>query len=194
MERKYNMNICNCGRIHMIENEKLDKALKNNKNLLVICGGCGHAFLLGADIVHDWLDPDPDSTVYMMYSRTFSPYKDATVITDNFKTSEEYKGIEEIIYSHGLKVPMMTGSYARNYTNGIFYDIYCPDFYKIRKKDITVNEIMSFIDEFNERRQTVNMNIFINETPEDMLKEISSYYIEGFDWSGTKYQNEWNSK
>ena len=50
MERKYDMRICRCGRIHMIENKEIDKALEENKNLLLICGGCGQAILIGADI------------------------------------------------------------------------------------------------------------------------------------------------
>lgn len=47
MNRKYDMRICKCGRIHMVPNEKIEKALKNNRNLLLICAGCGTATLIG---------------------------------------------------------------------------------------------------------------------------------------------------
>ena len=43
MSRKYDMRICKCGRIHMVDEDKLERALKNNKNLLLVCGGCGAA-------------------------------------------------------------------------------------------------------------------------------------------------------
>ena len=52
--RKYDMRICKCGRIHMIEMDKLDEALHNNKNLLLICAGCGKATNIGADIEPDF--------------------------------------------------------------------------------------------------------------------------------------------
>lgn len=89
---------------------------------------------------------------------------------------------------------MMTGQYATDYFNGRFSDRWYPDFYKIQRKDITVKEIMKFIDEYKHDRTTVNMDWFIKQTPEDMLFEISCYMIDGFDWSGTKFENGWNSK
>ena len=33
----YNMKICYCGRIHMVPMNKLDNAVDNDKDLLVIC-------------------------------------------------------------------------------------------------------------------------------------------------------------
>ena len=192
MSRKYDIRICKCGRIHMVPNGKLDKALENNKNLLLVCGGCGAAALIGADIEPDWNEPDKDC--YMMYSINFSPYRDTTISASDFESTEIKKGIEKIIYSHGIKVPMMTGQYATDYSNGRFSDRWYPDFYKIQRKDVTVNEIMTFIDEYTHDRTTVNMNRFILETPEDMLEEISHYLIDGFDWKGTKWETEWNSK
>lgn len=192
MSRKYDMRICKCGRIHMVDNNKLDKALENNKNLLLICGGCGAATLIGADIEPDW--NEPDKKCYMMYSGDLSSYEDKSITDADFESTEHHKGIDEIIYSHGIKVPMMTGQYATDYYNGIFSDRWYPDFYKIQRKDVTVNEVMDFIDEYNHDRTTVNMKRFIHETPEDMLEEISHYMIDGFNWKGTKWETEWNSK
>ena len=192
MNRKYDMRICKCGRIHMVPNEKVEKALEDNKNLLLICAGCGAATLIGADIRPDWYEPDKDC--YMMYASDFSNYQDVSIHASDFYKTENSKGIEEIYYSHGLKVPMMTGQYATDYFNGRFSDRWYPDFYKIQIKDITVEEIMQFIDEYKHDRTTVNMNWFIQQTPEDMLNEISCYMIDGFDWSGTKFENGWNRK
>ena len=192
MNRKYDMRICKCGRIHMLDNNKLNEALENNKNILLVCAGCGSATLIGANIEPDWNDPSKDC--YMMYSGDFSDYEDKSITAADFESTEEQKGIEEIIYSHGLKVPMMTGQYATDYFNGIFSDRWYPDFYKIQRSDITVNEIMDFIDEYDHDRTTVNMDRFIHETPEDMLEEISHYSIDGLDFKGTKWETEWNSK
>ena len=56
----------------MIDEDKLEKVLENNKNLLLICGGCGTATLIGADIEPDW--NGPNKKCYMMYSGDLSPY------------------------------------------------------------------------------------------------------------------------
>lgn len=188
MERKYDMRICKCGRIHMIPNEKLNKALEVNKNLLLMCGGCGAGTLIGADIEPDWNEPDKEC--YMMYSSSFSDYEDTSIAVSDFESNEYHEGISEIIYSHGLKVPMMTGQYATDYFNGKFSDRWYPDFYKIQRSDITVKEIMDFIEEYKHDRCTVNMDRFIRQTPEDMLEKISHYMIEGLDWKGTKWETE----
>ena len=89
---------------------------------------------------------------------------------------------------------MKTGQYATDYFNGRFSDRWYPDFYKIQRTDITVKEIMDFIDEYNHNRTTVNMDRFINETPDDRLAELSTYSIDGLDWKGTKFEKEWYKK
>lgn len=192
MSGKYDMRICKCGRIHMVDNESLDKALENNKNLLLICAGCGNATLLGADIEPDW--DNPNKSCYMMYSAKFSPYRNAVIQASNFEPTERYKGIEKIIYSHGYKVPMMTGMYANGYFNGRFSDNWYPDFWEIERGDITVDEIMVFINEYKHNRTTVNMRRFIHETPDDVLEVIAHYHIDGLNFKDTKWENEWNSK
>lgn len=192
MSQKYDIRFCKCGRIHATPIKKLDNALEKNKNVLLICAGCGKATLIGADIEPNWNEPDKDC--YMMYSGDFFVYENKSITSSDFESTESYKGIEEIIYSHGIKVPMMTGQYATDYFNGRFLDRWYPDFYKIQRNDITVKEIMAFINEYLHDRTTVNMQCFINETPEDVLKEISHYFVDGFNWKGTKYEAEWNSK
>ena len=52
MEKKYDVKICNCGRIHFISNKEIDEAIKNKKELLMICGGGGKALSIGAE--EDW--------------------------------------------------------------------------------------------------------------------------------------------
>lgn len=192
--KKYDMRICKCGRIHMIPEENLTRALENDKNLVLMCAGCGSATIIGADIEPDMFSENPNDLCYMMYAGDLSPYENKIITEEIFKGSEREKAVSEIFYSHGLKVPMKTGNYANNYFDGRFADMWYPDFYKIQRKDVTVPEIMDFIKEFTEERTTVSMNRFINENPEDMIEEISHYWIKGFDWTGTKYENEFNKK
>lgn len=194
MANKYDMRICKCGHIHMIPWEKIDASVKANKNLVLICARCGAGTIIGADIEPDEFSDKPDAVCYMMYAGDLSPYKDKIITEEFFKGNDKEKAVAEILYSHGLRVPMKTGNYANNYFNGKFADMWYPDFYKIQRKDITVPEIMDFIKTFTEERTTVNMSRFINENPEDMIEEISHYLIKGFDWSGTKYENDWNKK
>lgn len=162
---KYDMRICSCGRIHMIQDEHIEHAIKNGKRLLLVCKGCGKATLIGANPSFCW--DDPDTVCYNMYSVPFADYKDTRITASSF----ESEGIDQILFSNGLRVPMMNGYYASSYHGGMFADCVFPV-------------------EDNEKRITVNMRRFIRETPDDMLEEISHYLIDAFDWSGTKYERE----
>lgn len=142
MSKKFDMRICGCGRIHMVPIEKVDNALKENKNLLLICGGCGKATIIGADIELDWFNEDSDGLIYNMYSYKFS---DRSISAENFEDHRDSKPLSEIFYSHGVRVPMMTGMHAGRYANGKFSDEWYPDFSKIERKDITVEEITKYL-------------------------------------------------
>ena len=84
----------------------------------------------------------------------------------------------------------MTGEYARHYFCGRFADMWYPDFYKIQRGNITLEEVKEFVDEFTKNQIVVNMNRFIRETPDEYLKEISGYLIRAFDWTGTQYERK----
>ena len=191
MNRKYDIRICKCGRIHAIQNERIKKALNADKNFLLICASCGNAILIGADISHAW--GDPSKVCYEMYSGDFSPYEDKVITADIFKKNEKEKTVEEILYSHGIKVPMKTGRCATDYFNGIFYDNSSPRSYQIQITDLTVKEITDVTNEYTQHaRTTVNMRRLINETPDDVLDELSNYLIDGLDWKGTKFETVWH--
>lgn len=184
MNRKYTLRICKCGRIHAIPDEKFKKVLDENKEFLLICGGCGKANLMGADIVPDI---NPEKKCYEMYTCDFGLNGDEVITESSFKETEKNKAVGEIFYSHGYPVPMKTGQYADNCFNGKFTDMCYPDFYEIQRNDITAKEVLDFIDEYNHDRTTVDMDRFIKETPDDVLEELSHYGIEGLNWSGTKF-------
>ena len=188
--RKYDMRICSCGRIHMIPMDKVNNAIEKNKNLLYICGGCGNASIIGADIEPDWYEKD--KLCYNMYSSKVFEYKDGSINVEDFTEHDNKKAISEIFYSHGIRVPMMTGEYARSYFYGTFADMWYPNFYEVQRSDTTVEEFRQFINDFTINQTVVNMNRFINETPKEYLEEISSYLIEAFNWKGTKYEKSWS--
>lgn len=181
---KYDMCICHCGKIHMIPWEKIDKAIENEKEFCYICADCGQATIIGADKESDW----NGKIIYSMYSRNLSLYENMTISSETFEEHSEYTAISEIYYSHGIKVPMMSGMNATHYKFGIFSDDWYPDFYKIEGADII--EVWNFINKWRKDRATVNMNLFIHDTPDEYLKEISCYLISQFDWTGTKYERK----
>lgn len=181
---KFDIRICSCGRIHTLPSEKINNAIEHNKDFLYICGGCGIATVIGADEGYDFYD---DNICYDMYSRTL-PKEDTVFDTDFINTSNQYhKQISEIFYSNGYKVPMKSGMDATDFYVGKFSDRWHPDFYKIQRNDVTVDEIMDFIDDFNKNRTTVDMERLIDRLPEDVLEELSALYIPSLDWANTKY-------
>ena len=181
----YSVRFCRCGRIHAIDTARVDKALENDKDLLLICGGCGVATLIGGDTVANC--DGKGNNGYLMYATTFSHNSDASIGTASFESEEGCKGIEEIVYSHGIRVPMKTGEYANSYHAGRFYDSSCPELWKIQRRNVTAAEVIAFVDEYQAKSRIVNMEQFIHETPEELLNAISAYAADGLDWSGTKW-------
>lgn len=181
MSTNYEIHICNCGRIHLISYDKLNKAFEENKEILHICAGCGRGIIFGADTIEPVFDND--EKMYDMYQLSFSHKEDTTIPFDSLNDTD----FKEMIYSQGIKVPMMTGNYADFYYDG-FYDTKAPNWDKIlefgKADDV---EIIKNIREHTDNAMTINMQRFINETPHDILDEISNCYIEGLDWKGTKY-------
>jgi arsenate reductase-like glutaredoxin family protein len=60
------------------------------------------------------------------------------------------------------------------------------------RADDTMDEVKQFIKDYNHDRTTVNMERFTRETPDEILEELSNYWIKAFNWKGTKYEKEWN--
>ncbi len=204
MERKYEIRFCSCGTIHFIPTEKIDNALKNDKDLLWICGRCGAAVRIGADREPNWIDDSPDAPeeIFNMYSYDLNPnmHKQSISITpESFKNTKENKGLSEIFYSAGIQVPMMSGNAARmhNRHGEYFLDIWWPDWYKIERSDITKEEIMEFISKYKEDCKTVNMTRFIRETPKEYIELLAQSWCKEFNWDGTEYEKmhkQWLNK
>lgn len=185
---KYEIRVCNCGRIHAFPHEKIENAIYNNKELLLICSGCGASTVIGADYRPDGAYGS-NEPCYDMYSFTLD--KTCSIKSD-FKTPDGHE-ISEILFDEGIKVPMMSGEYAGLYTPGAgFSDIWFPDLYKIEAPGTTMKDVAEFIAKYRKDRKTVNMNRLINENNNpEILKAISSRLIEGLDWTDTEYENWW---
>lgn len=182
--KKHDIRFCKCGKIHLIPFDKINNAIENNKDLLFICADCGQASIIGADI-----DIEDGEKHYLMYGGDFSPYSSESITKNDFcENRGSKKELSEIYYSRGIKVPMMNGYYATEFSGGIFYDgRVIANMYEIDRPDITPEEVHQFIKKSREEAMTVNINRFIRENDDEALLEISRYYIKGFDWSGTKY-------
>ena len=178
------MRICSCGRIHFFDGKHIDDAISADKELLFICGGCGRATRIGAD---DWTGYyDDNEKCYAMYQQDIN--KDTVLTADIFEKAENRKAFTEILYSQGKKVMMMTGYYAKAYSNSEFEDIWYPDFWRLEKPDLTIPEVMDFIKENRTNRKLVNMNALLRDFTEEEVKYLhSSCHIKGMDWSKTKY-------
>ena len=184
------LRICSCGRLHFIDFEIIETALKNDKDVLLICGRCGRATMIGADRMPDyWIDPDEE--VYNMYS--YNAGDESFVLNaSKFENADTTKGIYQVIYSVGKGVPMNTGSYANTCIYGRFEDNWHPDFYHIERKGITIEEVMKFIDEWKQNKKTVNMARLLRELDDEELEMLSGYRLEGMDWKGTKYEKPYH--
>ena len=185
---KKELRICSCGRLHFIDSEIIHTALQNDKDVLMICGRCGKATMIGADRMPDYWG-GTDKEVFDMYSYHAG---DEDFILDawRFENTNAKKGIYKVIYSVGKGVMMESGSYAREFFYGRFADTWYPDFYHIERKDITVKEIMNFLDKWRHDRVKVNRNYLLRELTDEEAEILSYYAIEGLDWTGTKYERK----
>jgi len=59
-----------------------------------------------------------------------------------------------------------------------------------KRSDITLEEVMRFIEDFEHDHKTVDMDRFIRENDDEILQCISGYIIRAFDWTGTKYERK----
>ena len=189
--KKYDMHICRCGKLHMVPLSAISIALEHEKILLVICADCGEATIIGADKM---ISNNDNKTSYILYKNDFSPYESVSITKNDFSGETHAKAISEIYYSYGIKVPMMNGYYATEYRCGVFRDGKTwTNLYEIDRANVSAEDVQEFIKKERENSRTVNMQRLIKENTDEIIKEISSYFIKGFNWKGTKYENKYNA-
>ena len=161
---KYEVYFCSCGRVHFVDSEKLNDAIVNEKEILVVCNNCGNSFIEGAD-----KEEYNGEEGYMMYSRSMRD----TEINDTSK-------IDSIVFTSGEHVRMMTGGEATYHGNDIFID-----YNTVKPSHITTVE-------WEVLRKTVNVQHTINWIRDDNKLDQMSNYLTGINWKDTKYEKEWN--
>lgn len=196
MAKNKEMRICKCGKIHFINEDDINQALDEDKEVLLICARCGQSFLIGGYEFYDEMS-DLNRKSYMMYTSELY-CKNGKVELEKIDFNEDYRGIGDlthskpfykIIYSEGIRVPLKNGNYANHYFADIFSDMEYPDFLlRISPKYITKDEIFKYIEDWKVNRRTVDMERFIFENKSEDLDVISCYLINAFDWEGTPYK------
>ena len=187
MAERKEIRICKCGHIHIFDQSKIDKALNEDKEFVLVCGNCGVAYRIGADREDGALFGEPGKTYFNMYTMDI---RDKTSITKNsFDDNADHKPFAEIFYNAGISVPMMSGMSATHYGPNGFADNWFPDFLnELDRKDVTVEEIREMREKWRKDHTTVNINWFARQIDEQTGKLLANAYIKGLDFTGTKYE------
>lgn len=171
--------ICSCGRIHFVNQTIINEALDLNKDVLMVCGGCGRATLIGAD--KEFMDlGEGEEEVFNMYSFDLTSDKEYTFDYTDFEGTNNSKAIHKILYSPGKKVPMKTGMNANSYFANTFYDNWYPDISELQTK--SGSELLTYLEQWNMNRQTVNVKFLMSTLTDEEKTLLSGVYIRGFDW------------
>ena len=112
--------------------------------------------------VADRIGADTDADGYSLYDIPLIPNRN--IFSDDLVYVNKTK-FSKIIYSLGYPVPLKSGHIASGKVSG------------------------GFIDDSTGSLCCVDMETLIKTIPDDVLEDISGYVVQGFDWSGTKYEN-----
>lgn len=178
---------CKCGRIHIIEEDLIFSGAKEGKETILICANCGEITRIGLE--------DYGDQGYCQGCCAYSiSVKDSFVFRpQDEKSKEELSMISKVIYSHGIKVPMMTGEYANtrfchnfidsSSASGILIGDLSKSIMLSESKDEVMKKVQNVLEDYEEKRRTVDMARLVRETSEDDLKVLKQYAISQFDWS-----------
>lgn len=114
----FDVKFCKCGTLLFVPQELVEKTIRSDKELLVICGHCGTARYIGAEHFEYDDENGEHHNEYHMYTR--DAYEDF-VIDD----STEQKPV--IFWTEGVRVPMKSHEYARSYFSEQYADMWYPD-------------------------------------------------------------------
>lgn len=196
-KKEYDVRFCSCGTIHFIESETVQTAVTANRELIVICGGCGKSFVIGADREPNWENPESSEYAYSMYSNDFNK-SFTTTIEESFVIMDDgsnrvFSHNPIVRYSMGKRPMMMTGQRASHYRNGKFYDEDY-DVLSLLESCTLVSEVQRHVDHWKLNKSVVNTTRLFNELSDDELRHLSHYSLEGLDWTNTKYETDYNKK
>lgn len=189
---KYEIKICHCGRIHFIPQRQISRAIRDNKELLVLCTNCGRNWIIGADEIHD----DYYGDGYMMYTNSFGPKRGQLIEIDRatFKINPKGKLLRKIILSDGYPVRMNTGHDANMFFGNRFYDEREPYFYDMYLRDMhptpeTLDRLVKAYQKHQPKKYAVDMTAMIigSGMSDEQLIQLSYAAIDSFDWDNLPY-------
>lgn len=192
----YDTRFCRCGTIHFVEEELINCAITVNKEIIVICGSCGKSFIVGAEIDFDY-EENNSKKVYSMYSHDFNT-SFTTTLDEGYVISDEgatrvFSANPVIRYSMGKKPLMLSGGRADYYNNSKFYDSRLWDSSYLDSSMSKV-ELAKYTENRNKMAKIINMTKLLTEFNHSELISLSKYSLEGFNWRGTKYEKDYDSK
>lgn len=189
---KYEIKICHCGRIHFIPQRQITRALRDNKELLILCTNCGSNWIIGGDEIHDGYYGDG----YMMYTNSFSHKKGQMIEIDRttFKTNPKGKLLRKIILSDGYPVRMNTGHDANMFFGNRFSDEREPYFFDMHLRDMrptseTLDSLVRHYQKHKLKKYAVDMAAMIagSGMSDNQLMQISYLAIDSFNWEDLPY-------
>ena len=167
--------ICGCGSIHFIKSEDFDHAIENDKELVLICNGCGSVTCIGADR-EVWGGKE----MFNLYSFRFD--KGFEITKEFFDKGFKGKPVDKVIYSEGYKPMMLTGYPATSYRDGLFFNDYAIEQYKLERPGLDQQIMLHMIRKHEKESGIVNMNSIKKELTKEQIKTLAGYYIEGLNW------------
>lgn len=187
MSERKEIRICKCGHIHIFDETKIDNALQQDKEFILICADCGTAYRIGADREDgEWMG-EPGKTFFNMY--TTDLHGTTSITAENFNDAENHKPYSEILYNKGIDVPMMSGMNATNWDGRHFDDTWYPDFLQeLYDARTTIDDIRKKHEQWQKDRITVNINWMIRGLNNDTAIVLAQAGIPGLDFTGTKYE------
>lgn len=161
---KYEVKFCSCGSIHFIKWCDIEKASEDGTEIIHICGRCGNGTALGTD---DYFDGKA------LYQRSVPEQFE---LCGDFKwQGESTRGIHKVIYSKGIRVPMMTGGFADAHYGDTWFDTSNPmDSYKIQALH-SYEEVVKYCSDWERRARTVNKVAFSKALTDEQKEVLKGY-------------------
>ena len=137
---KYYIKICECGRIHFLDNNKINEICDNGGSVLHVCGNCGKTTLI-------WLE-NCGNNEFCWCSRNV---KDENLNTNLNK-------IKEVMCTQGMRVPMKSRGFANSYVNGTFIDWE----HKLNNREVDTKALINWIRDDEKLDELSNLIIDIH--------------------------------
>lgn len=154
---KYYIKICECGRIHFLDNKKIVDICENRGTVLHVCTNCGKTHLIGLE--------DHGNSEFWWYSYNV---KDESL-------DIEKERIKEVMCTTGTRVPMKNSrEFANSVVNGEFiYWKYNSDTDYVRDNEVDTQSLINWINDDEKCEELSNLLIDIHWAGTKFEKEYN---------------------